>query len=85
MSAKKYLHFQRKIKLSMVAIFFRKKTCNSQRSFSVFFYACGKKMANYANFAFPLPFRYFLLNFFYAFALWEIAGARWIYGFSGGA
>ena len=43
--------------------FFCEENFNSQSSFSVFFYACGKKMANYANFAFPLPLRYFFIVF----------------------
>ena len=54
--------------------FFCEENFNSQGSFSVFFYACGKKMANYANFAFPLPFRHFLLNFLCVYIVEKSAG-----------
>jgi len=48
-----------KSKLAMVAIFFRKKTSIRNAHFQFSFMPVGKKMANYATFAFSLPFRYF--------------------------
>ena len=62
---KKYLHFQRKTKLSMVAIFFRKKTSIRKAHFQFSFMPVGKKMANYATFVFSLPLRHFLAQLFY--------------------